>query len=209
MRPFIYIYIYTYMMVSKTARDLILFATASLLVPSFSMGHNGETHEGADKVTFKSAFCGAGPLQTCDTYVEFVYYNSTNMSYALSDAVGDGPLDIVDAAQADKVLATLVGRNGTLESVEDGQMDVMELGSHFCMGHIFINYDDDLYRVDPVSGGCDQLMSMDPNMDMEMDMGATAAATMDPNMGATSAPPASAARALLATAPLALLAAVL
>ena len=88
-------------------------------------------------------------------------------------------------------------------------MDVMELGSHFCMGHIFINYDDDLYRVDPVSGECDQLMSMDPNMDMEMDMGATAAATMDPNMGATSAPPASAASALLATAPLALLAAVL
>ena len=199
-----------YMMV--TASYVLFFAVAVLA--SIGCAH-GETHTGADEVTFKSAFCGAAQATTCDTYVEFVYYNSTDMSYALSDAVGDGPVDIVDAAQANKVLATLEGRNGTLASVEDGQMDVMELGSHFCMGHIFIKYDDDLYRVDPVSSGCDELMAMDPNMDMDMvmdmDMGATAAVAMDPIMNITDATsaPASAASALLATAPLALLVAVL
>lgn len=197
-----------YMMV--TASYVLFFAVAVLA--SIGCAH-GETHTGADEVTFKSAFCGAAPATTCDTYVEFVYYNSTDMSYALSDAVGDGPVDIVDAAQANKVLATLEGRNGTLASVEDGQMDVMELGSHFCMGHIFIKYDDDLYRVDPVSSGCDELMAMDPNMDMDMDMdmGATAAVAMDPirNLTDATSAPASAASALLATAPLALLVAVL
>jgi len=125
-----------------------------------------------DEVGFKATLCdAAAPLEAgCDVYLGAVLVNNATLTWVVSEAVPNTTISIVDAkAGKESVLATLDlanGRSGTLTTTDgisyysNATMGVQELASHMCMGHIFADYENELYRFDSDTDpmGCKALM---------------------------------------------------
>ena len=125
-----------------------------------------------DDVGFKATLCdAAAPLEAgCDVYLGAVLVNNATLTWVVSEAVPNTTISIVDAkAGKESVLATLDlanGRSGTLTTTDgisyysNATMGVQELASHMCMGHIFADYENELYRFDSDTDpmGCMALM---------------------------------------------------
>ena len=123
-------------------------------------------------VGFKATLCDAAkPLEAgCDVYLGVVLVNDTTLTWAVSDAVPNTTISIVDAKAgrestlaaldlADGRLGVLTTTNGT-SYYSNATMGVQELASHMCMGHIFAEYENEQYRFDSDTDpmGCKALL---------------------------------------------------
>jgi hypothetical protein len=171
-------------------RSFVALAVASAIAASQVRAMDMDASEMTETTpvgttSFRADFCPPA-TDDCGDYISFVYKNTSDLAWSLSDdlvsAVGEAAeVSIVDAAQDDKVLAVLDGTAGTLAIAEDGDMEMTELAGHFCMGHIFAEYEGELYRIDPTTAGeknCGALMG-GSTMDMGGDHGGDHGSAMD------------------------------
>jgi hypothetical protein len=151
---------------------LAVLAANLALMPSLSYGHGMEVHNPTD-VGFKATFCDpAKPLdEGCDLYLGLVFVNESRLTWGVSEAVPNTTISIVDLKSGrESTLATLDladGRDGALNTTDgtsyysNDTMGVKELASHFCMGHIFAEYENEQYRIDSDTdaAGCEMLLA--------------------------------------------------
>lgn len=162
-----------FVMFALSALSVLLALAANLaLMPNVVSGHGMELHNPTD-VGFKATFCDpAKPLQEdCDLYLGLVFVNESRLTWGVSESVPNTTISIVDMKSGKEgTLVTLDladGRIGALNTTDgtsyysNDTMGVKELASHFCMGHIFAEYENEQYRIDSDSdpAGCEGLLS--------------------------------------------------